>query len=221
MKDTCLCVFAKAPVSGKVKTRLFPVLSEQQACRTHKTLLQHCLSQVQHADWHSQLWTTDTSHPDIKNNAQQHVMSLHEQRGTDLGERMAFAVQQSLKDFKYVIIIGTDCPSINAELVKEVDEKLKSGFEVVLGPALDGGYVLIGMSVEENSLFKDIQWGTDEVLNTTRTRLRDADIDWHEISPQRDIDRPADLGYLRQAYPDLFHSIGVSLSLPQSDQEPG
>ena len=221
MTDTCLCVFAKAPISGKVKTRLLPILSEQQACRAHKKLLQHCISQTQSADWQCQLWTTDTFHPYIKETAQQYAMSLHAQQGANLGEKMAFAVQQSLDNFKHVIIVGTDCPSIDSMLINEAVKKLKAGFDVVLGPATDGGYVLIGLSIVENSIFDDIEWGSSEVLDTTRIRLRDAGLAWHELSAQRDIDRPDDLQYLQQAYPSLFYSIGVSSLLPQSDQEPG
>ena len=221
MKDTCVCVFAKAPISGQVKTRLLPALSKQQACRAHESLLQHCISQIQHPDWQSQLWSTDISHPYIQTCAQQHAMILHEQQGMNLGEKMAFAVQQSLENFQYVIIIGTDCPSLDASLIAEAVQYLRNGTRVVLGPATDGGYVLIGFSVEANSIFTNIDWGSDQVLNATRTRLREADLTWHELTEHRDIDRPDDLPYLQQTYPTLFHSIGVSLSLPQSDHEPG
>jgi len=219
--DTCLCVFAKAPVCGLVKTRLLPVLTEQQACDTHIHLIQHCLSQIQAPDWQSQLWATDTTHPYIVERAQHSVMTLHKQQGEDLGERMAFAARTSLDDYKYVVIIGTDCPNINADLISKAVTKLKSGSDVVLGPAVDGGYVLVGLSLMVESIFRDIEWGTDRVLEMTRNRLYEAGLNYHELDVQRDIDRPEDLDYLQQAHATLFHSIGVSLSLPQSDQEPG
>lgn len=221
MTDTCLCVFAKAPISGQVKTRLLPALSESQACQLHKNLLQHCISQTQHVDWQSQLWSPDISHPSIRASAQEYLMSLHQQQGIDLGARMAFSVQQSLQNFNYVIIIGSDCPSIDATLIADALQQLKAGSDVVIGPAVDGGYVLIGFSVCVESVFTDIEWGTERVLEATRVRLDAAGLSWHELVSQRDIDRPDDLVYLQQSYPDLFHSIGVSLSFPQSDQEPG
>jgi len=221
MTNTCLCLFAKAPISGKVKTRLLPALSEQQACRAHKVLLQHCIAKIQHTDWQSQLWSTDISDPYMQENAQQYALSLHEQHGLDLGERMANAAQQSLENFDYVVIVGTDCPSLDITIINDVVKKLQAGVDVVLGPATDGGYVLIGLSVMDSRIFTDINWGSGQVLELTRTRLQEAGLTWYELAEQRDIDRPDDLYYLQQAYPDLFHSIGVSLSLPQSDHEPG
>jgi len=225
MTDTCVCVFAKAPVSGQVKTRLLPSLSEQQACLVHEHLIQHCLSQIQSSDWQSQLWSTDVSHPYIQACTEEYSISPHTQQGFDLGERMAFTVNESLESADYVIIIGTDCPSIDVGFIQEAVNKLKAGFDVVLGPAEDGGYVLIGFSVAAGSVFNNIEWGTNQVLELTRMRLREAKLSWHELAIQRDIDRPEDLAYLQRAYPMsfqlLFDSIGVSLSLPQSDQEPG
>jgi len=225
MTDTCVCVFAKAPVSGQVKTRLLPVLSEQQACFLHERLIHHCLSQTQSSDWQSQLWSPDISHPYIQACAEEFSVSLHAQLGGNLGERMAFTVKESLENFNYVIIVGTDCPSIDVGFIQEALRKLKAGFDVVLGPAEDGGYVLIGFSVAAGGVFNNIEWGTNQVLELTRMRLREAKLNWHELAAQRDIDRPEDLAYLQRAYSmpfqSLFDSIGVSLSLPQSDQEPG
>jgi len=203
MTDTCVCVFAKAPVSGQVKTRLLPVLSEQQACFMHERLIQHCLSQVQSAEWQSQLWSTDISHSYIQARSEEHLIPLHMQQGADLGMRMASALQHSLENFKYVIIIGTDCPSIDIDFIQEAVTKLKAGLDVVLGPAEDGGYALIGFSMLAESVFTDIQWGTDQVLELTRIRLREAKLSWYELATQRDIDRPEDLQYLQQAYPLL------------------
>jgi len=207
MTAACLCIFAKAPVIGQVKTRLTPALSEQQACRVHEGLLQHCMLQTQSMDWENQFWATDSSHSYIKKQARQHGMSLHTQQGTNLGQRMAFAVKQSLKKFSYAIIIGTDCPSIDTEVITQAINQLKSGLDVVLSPAVDGGYVLIGFSTLAEGVFADIEWGTDRVLETTRMRLHDAGLRWSELATQRDIDRPDDLQYLKQNYPELYQSI--------------
>jgi len=204
MSQVCVCVFAKAPVAGKVKTRLIPTLTAQQACALHESLLQHCISGIQNNHWQSQLWSTGIQHPYIKQSAQQYSMSLYAQQGKDLGERMYNAVQQSLKNFSYVIIVGTDCPDINTRVIEEAIKSLRAGSEVVLAPAEDGGYVLIGLSRDVECLFKDMQWGTDQVLAITRDRLKQAGISWHELASQRDIDRPEDLEFLKQHYPDLF-----------------
>jgi len=207
MTEACLCIFTKAPIIGKVKTRLAPELSEQQACRVHEGLLQHCILQTQSTDWENQLWATDTSHSYIKEKVNQYGMLLHAQQGANLGQRMAFAVKQSLKKFSYAIIIGTDCPSIDTEVVTQAINQLKLGLDVVLSPADDGGYVLIGFSIVAEDVFSDIEWGTEQVLETTRIRLQAAGLRWSELASQRDIDRPDDLQYLQKSYPELFQSI--------------
>jgi len=204
MSNVCLCVFTKSPVPGQVKTRLLPVLTAEQACDVHKKLLNHCVSQVQHADWQCQLWSTDVQHTYIRELAQRHAMSLHRQKGEDLGDKMRHAVNQSLINFSYVILIGSDCPSIDVKLVSAAIKSLQTGNEVVLAPADDGGYVLIGMSIGAGSLFNEIEWGTDQVLTITRERLALAGVRWHELEMQRDIDRPEDLIFLQQQYPELF-----------------
>ena len=131
-------------------------------------------------------------------------MSLHTQLGDDLGERMSFAVRQNLKKFSYVILVGTDCPDLESSLIAEAIASLKEGSDAVLVPAEDGGYVLIGLSVYIESVFTDMQWGSDKVLAVTRDRLLEAGIRWRELAEQRDIDRPEDLDFLKQYYPALF-----------------
>ncbi len=204
MTTVCVCVFTKPPVEGKVKTRLAPFLSLQQACRVHENLLKHCLSRVQHIHWQTQLWSTDIQHSTIKKLAQQYSMPLRQQQGSDLGERMLLAVKESLKEFTIVIIIGSDCPDLDVSIISDAIETLQSGSEVVLAPAMDGGYVLIGLSIDIESVFVDIPWGTDKVLSVTRERLQQAGIRWQETAMQRDIDRPDDLDFLKQYYPSLL-----------------
>ena len=204
MKQACVCVFAKAPVKGRVKTRLFPSISEQQACDVHEKLLEHCLSNTHHDDWQRQLWSTDTQHPFIQSCEKKYSIPLCLQQGSDLGEKMYLAASESLKTFSYVIIIGTDCPTLNANYISEAVSRLKAGANVVLGPAVDGGYVLIGLSVDIESIFKDMQWGNEQVLSHTRQRLREAGISWEELAVQRDIDRPEDLDFLKQLQPSWF-----------------
>lgn len=204
MNDVCVCVFAKAPVPGKVKTRLLPALTTQQACTVHENLLKHCVSRIQNNAWQSQLWSTDIEHSYINQCAAQYSMSLHTQLGDDLGERMSFAVRQNLKKFSYVILVGTDCPDLESSLIAEAIASLKEGSEAVLVPAEDGGYVLMGLSVHIENIFTDMQWGSDKVLAVTRDRLVEAGIRWQELSEKRDIDRPEDLDFLKQNYPALF-----------------
>ena len=203
MKSACVCVFSKAPEQGKVKTRLLPVLTPQQACQVHENLLQHCVFTTQDSRWQSQLWTTDIKNEFIKRLSKKYSMTLHPQLGSELGKRMFNAVKFSLETFSYVVVIGTDCPSLDAKYIAEAIAQLKLGADVVLGPAEDGGYVLIAMSQQLEYLFRDMQWGSDRVLEETRNRLQDKGLHWHELETRRDIDRPNDLDYLKQHYPAL------------------
>jgi len=90
------------------------------------------------------------------------------------------------------VIIGTDCPGLDAPALTAALSALQT-HDVVLGPALDGGYYLIGMNRPCAALFGGMAWGTDTVLSTTRQRLTDQHLSWHELPGLPDVDRPADL----------------------------
>ncbi len=203
MNTICVCVFAKAPVAGQVKTRLLPVLSAQQACLVHQHLLEHSLQQVINKRWQTQLWSTDIDHPYIEQLAQRYSLERVLQQGNDLGLKMCHATAESLKSFAYVVIVGTDCPELDAAYISEAIAQLQQGVEVVIGPAEDGGYVLIAMSRLIANVFENMPWGSDRVLDITRQRLQQARVHWYELPSRRDIDRPEDLVFLSQQYPKL------------------
>jgi len=219
---TCVCVFTKAPVPNQVKTRLLPVLSPQQACSLHVSLAQHCLQSIQAPGWQTQIWSTDTSNPFFHQYA---LLSLHQQRGSNLGERMANAVRDNVDSYDFVLIIGTDCPQIETHLIHAATERLREDKDIVLVPAEDGGYVLIGFATRRSSkaldVFSDIDWGSDQVMHQTRARIVSNGLRSAELDDCRDIDRPEDLQWLATAYPEIYASTGVSDALPQSDHEPG
>lgn len=223
--QACVCVFAKAPQPGVVKTRLLAVLSPKQACTVHEGLVSSCLAAIDSPDWQTQLWSTDPENNFIRQCRQAQRLSHHLQWGSNLGERMANAVHENLQRHEQVIIVGTDCPQIDHEMINTAINHLRSGKDIVLAPADDGGYVLIGFSTQVGAgvleVFNNIDWGTEFVLEQTRARIRSSGLDSFELVTCRDIDRPPDLYWLADAYPELFHSIGVSVALPQSDHEPG
>lgn len=192
-KDVCLCVFAKAPVPGEVKTRLIPYMNAESACQLHRQLIDECLSRTVMKDsWSGQLWSTDTGDKFITEISKEYDMSLHQQQGSGLGQRMAHAVKGTLQDYQYAILIGTDCPGLDAEYIVAVVQYLKSGADCVLGPAEDGGYVMLALSVCDDSLFDDIEWGSSRVLAATRERIKALGWRCHEMPVLWDVDRPAD-----------------------------
>ena len=188
--------FAKAPVLGQVKTRMQPVLSVAQSLalhcqlvrRTHQTLHREALCQTQ-------LWVSG----DDSEGFFQSLQPLPEvkcQRGVGLGERMHSAIASGLQQKQSVVLIGSDCPAINSDYLRQAFLALEN-FDVVLGPAADGGYVLIAMKDAEREVFRAIDWGTSRVLIQTRERLAALQLSCFELSVLNDIDRPEDLVLLK------------------------
>ena len=117
------------------------------------------------------------------------------QEGQDLGARMAYAARSALTRAESVILVGTDCPDLSPEFLKAAIAGLEHQ-DAVLGPALDGGYVLLGLRSVESSLFERMPWGSDRVAYVTEQRLDALGWQWSRLAPLRDVDRPEDLAYL-------------------------
>ena len=184
-----LQIFAKAPIPGKVKTRLIPVLGTQGACDLHQQLVKHCLQKFC-GFFTLHLWCGEY-HPFFQACQTHFGVSLHYQQGADLGERMAYALASVAP--APVILIGSDCPSLEVQIIEEGFAALRQGEMVVLAPAEDGGYVLIGMQQVVRELFIDMPWGSSQVLTLTRARLRALGLGWKELPTQWDIDYPKDV----------------------------
>ena len=208
--DSKLLVFAKAPVPGAVKTRLQPTLSATDAAKLQSFFIEHTLSVfsgVENIDVDLYCFPDET-HPIFQQCAQQYDIRLKKQNGNNLGERMANALQTALAEYQQVVVIGTDCPELTVDYLEEALSRLKQGSAAVLGPALDGGYVLLGLQMFSPSLFENINWGTDQVLFQTRTRLSELGWKWDELPRLRDVDTPEDLFQ----YPTLVRDAGLSLN---------
>jgi len=185
-----LQIFAKAPELGKVKTRLIPKLGEQVATDVHKQLVKHCLKQFSEL-FTIQLWCAPNQfHPFFQACQTEFDISLHCQQGADLGERMAYALNSASPA---AVLIGSDCPSLKPETIHDAFFALQDN-QVVLAPAEDGGYVLIGMQRRVlPTLFTNIPWGTSQVLTKTRERLHNLGVRWKELPTQWDVDYPEDV----------------------------
>ncbi|VAW88589.1 Glycosyltransferase [hydrothermal vent metagenome] len=190
-----LIVFAKAPEAGKAKTRLIPALGEDGAAALHARLVTHTLTTVTNAALCPvQLWCTpNTTHPFFDSCKHNFPVSLHQQQGADLGERMAHAMNHNLQQGFNSIIIGTDCPALSAADFDQAFSHLQNGNDIVLAPASDGGYVLMGLSRFSPTFFSAINWGSSEVLAATRERITALQWPTIELTTFQDIDRPEDL----------------------------
>jgi rSAM/selenodomain-associated transferase 1 len=195
-----LLLFAKAPIPGQVKTRLAGKLGQRGAARLYRQLLQQTLAMVTSAPLCPvQLWCTpDIRHGFFSSCRRDYGVTLRRQRGADLGQRMHHALTTALQDSPYTVLIGGDCPSLGVAELHYALAVLAAGWDAVLGPAADGGYVLIGLRRPCAALFRNIIWGGNTVLAATRQRLRRAGLNWAELPPGWDVDRPADLHRLRR-----------------------
>jgi rSAM/selenodomain-associated transferase 1 len=194
-------VFAKAPMPGRVKTRLVPVLGEQAAADLHRQLAERTLVTALAAGLGPvELWCAPgTDDAFFAACARRYGISLRAQGEGDLGMRMARALAHALMGGSPGLLVGSDCPVLTAEYLAEAAAALAGGNDAVFGPAEDGGYVLIGLARKPSvQLFEDIAWGTATVMQETRARLSRLGWRWHELATLWDVDRPEDLLRLRQ-----------------------
>jgi rSAM/selenodomain-associated transferase 1 len=192
-------VFAKAPIPGQVKTRLIPFIGEETATALHKKLVLHCLNKAINAQVGPiELWCSPSlRHPFFIHCRREFQLELHTQPKGDLGRRMAFAFRKTLKKASAALLIGTDSPSLNSEDIKKAAETFSQGLNVVITPAEDGGYVLIGLRHEAPDLFSGISWGSNTVMEETRLRLRRLKWRWRELPQRWDVDHPEDMERLK------------------------
>ncbi len=192
--DTVIQLFAKQPVQGEVKTRLIPQIGEYNATAVYRYCLQYNLSMTQQTPYDRQIWLNRMNDDEIF--AQQ---PCHLQQGKDLGEKMYNALSFGLGMYSKTILIGSDCLELTPEILAEVDTKLSDN-NLVIVPALDGGYVLIAVSQPiASDIFTDISWSTDSVLKQTLTKCMQHKIKTFILDPLRDIDHAEDL----KRYPEL------------------
>ncbi len=201
-----LQVFAKAPIAGKVKARLCPPLLPSQAAALHCALLWHTLETTSRAALGAiELWCMPDIHDPFFSQCRSHFqLELKAQVSGDLGVKMHAALEAGLTHADSAILIGSDCPSITPAYLRSAAAALAADNDVVLGPAEDGGYGLLGIAGEAPQLFTDIPWGTDLVMKATLGRLRDHGLRWHALAPIWDVDRPDDLARLARD-PQLSH----------------
>lgn len=195
-----MMVFAKAPVKGRVKTRLRPALGAVGAARVYRRLLEKTLANAAAAQAEAlELWVAPgLGHPYVRRLADRYGASLRPQPGGDLGRRMHRALADAARNGMEGIIIGGDCASVSVPDLKAAMAAVQAR-RLVFKPADDGGYLLVGGNPAPAGLFQAIPWGTSSVMGRTRARLRRLGLPWTELSPGWDVDRPGDLRRVARA----------------------
>ena len=186
MRENALIVFQKNAIPGKVKTRLAVGVGDQQAMKiyhwlTSKTFQSLSQVAVDAFVFYSDFIPNETN--EESKGGQQQV-----QVGTNLGDRMRNAFELVFaKGYRKVVIIGTDCPEISPEILNEAFDRLET-VNLVLGPAKDGGYYLLGTNQNFPRLFDDIPWSTDQVLDLTKKKAEGLHISITCLETLSDID---------------------------------
>jgi rSAM/selenodomain-associated transferase 1 len=194
-------VFAKAPVPGAAKTRLIPALGADGAARLHARLVERALETAcaAHLGPVELCCAPDRAHPFFAACAARFGAVLTDQGAGDLGERMHRALAAKLP----AVLIGADCPAMTADYLREAAAALAAGLDVALGPAEDGGYVLVAANRIRPDAFARIGWGGPDVMAEQRSRLREGSWRWTELAPLWDVDRPEDLARIRSGIPGV------------------
>jgi uncharacterized protein len=189
-----LIVFTRYPEPGKTKTRLIPALGEVGAAKLQRQMTEYTLSLVTtHISTEVRFAGGDMQ---LMRDWLGSELIYQEQGEGELGVRMARSLSSAFSSgATQTIIIGTDCPSLNAEILTTAFHQLQQ-HDLVLGPALDGGYYLIGLQRFIPELFIDINWGTDQVLAQTVKIAQYLDLSVFYLPKLADIDRPEDLAML-------------------------
>jgi len=197
MKPIRIVVFAKAPLAGFAKTRLIPALGQLGAADLAQRLLEHTLHEALTSRVGSvELCVTPSvTNPVWKNMLLPDGIHLTDQGEGDLGERMARAAQRVIDAGEAVLLMGTDCPQLDEARLQEAAQALQCS-EATLIPAFDGGYVLLGLTRFDSSVFTGIAWSTDSVLNDTLNRLKQLGWGVKVLPTLHDVDEPSDLEYL-------------------------
>lgn len=202
---TLLIQFAKWPEAGKVKTRLVPALGEQGALDAHRrltlTVLENLLFSGHPVEfwWDRPLTSPPESAMSVLARVQEAGVAQQTQYGDDLGARMYQALSAGLERYRKVLIIGSDCPSVDASYVAEAITALDHS-DLVMGPSDDGGYVLLGARKVAASMLDDIEWGSARVLSQTCQRLSSNGLTYHLLEPRWDVDEVEDWErFLRQS----------------------
>lgn len=186
-----LCIFARSPRLGEVKQRLAESIGDESALIAHEVLLQRALDRCTGEDGYAvELWLTELNGQEITGFSRP-GLKFCEQSGPDLGARMRHALELGLEAGAPTVLIGCDCPDIDADYVKAAFAGLEHA-DVVVGPAEDGGYGLIGLRKPVPELFHDIPWGTSAVLRTTLGRAVDVGANVALLEEIYDVDTLAD-----------------------------
>ena len=207
----CLMIFAKAPQLGGVKTRL--CMRDIDAVKLHSAFVKDVIhTSIGH--WDRSLWTDVPEHAFF----QQFDLEVSAQIGTGLGPRLCYGFQETLRHYRKVVVIGTDAPTLSAALLNAAFEALDDA-DAVIGPSLDGGYYLLGLTALNTEIFdSNLDWSGPRLFEQTKAVLSRLGARTQILPPWFDVDRPDDLLRLKNC-PNLEGAPTTKLLLSRLEEQ--
>ncbi|MEM6262516.1 MAG: TIGR04282 family arsenosugar biosynthesis glycosyltransferase [Bacteroidota bacterium] len=197
--DSQLILFVKHPVPGQVKTRLAKTVGHEKALKVYHLLLQRTQQQAERVQADKIVWYGNEIPADDL--WAQTGWNRKLQHGPDLGARMELAFQEAFdQGITKAVIIGSDCPGITTELLETAFQQLET-HDAVIGPANDGGYYLLGLTRMVPEVFREMEWSTETVFETTVKRLAAAGFQAALLPELVDVDTEADLHAVKHLLP--------------------
>jgi len=187
--ENALIIFVKNAEKGKVKTRLASTLGDEKALKIYLALLDHTRKIAQKVDANRLLFYSNN----IQKNDDWPLTDFDKlnQEGNNLGDRMTHAFHTAFQQYHKVVIIGSDCASLTTKIIQNAFDHLAQ-HDFVIGPAMDGGYYLLGMRTFHPSLFQDIEWSTEKVLSATIQKINALQKTYTLLPELSDIDYEED-----------------------------
>jgi len=197
VKPTRILIIAKAPIPGFCKTRLAPAIGTEAAARLARRMLRDavdaaCIASVGPVELCVTPGVDAFDWPSLGLPAS---VDWSDQGDGDLGARMGRAALRAVDAGEAVLLIGTDCPGLDAAVLRSATAAL-SDHDATMVPTADGGYALLGLARFDALVFADMPWSTDAVATLTRQRLQQLGWRLHTLPTLHDIDEPADLRHL-------------------------
>lgn len=199
-----LLIFAKKPVPGKVKTRLAKDIGDEAACQIYRQLLFYTFDVAEKANVYVIACLTEEDQ--ITLDAVPYT-EFYEQAAGDLGKKLLYAFDSAFKKgFEKLIVLGTDCADLTSDILEDAYNQLNKN-DVVIGPAKDGGYYLLGMTHFIQSLFENKSWSTEHLLTETIRTLEEEGKSYHLLETLSDIDTIEDLKNTKNKLIKWHHHI--------------
>lgn len=199
--ESCVIVFAKAPITGRVKTRLAASLDVAIVVNLYRNFVKDIIEKITTAGHDIKIFYDPPGTEPVMRNWLGNGHAFLLQKGTDLGQKMKNAFETIFKSgFDRAVLMGTDIPDLPEKIISDAMAELEI-HDAVIGPAVDGGYYLIGFRAHTflPAVFEEKSWGTSAVYQKTMRNLTAANMNVHQLPKWRDVDEYDDLNHLIQS----------------------